>query len=141
MKNWAIIAILVIILLLIIKFVGLNGLVVLIIGDRGGTTRFSISPVNSFVNCWDADPANQIYVKSVCHAQFYDKEKNRLVGMNSVDYCKSRKEVVDFFCGSDLSCQELAVECPDGYFCRLGQCEREEKVLKFPDLEKLRLFK
>ena len=141
MKNWVIIVILAIILVLVIKFVGLNGLVVLILGDQGGTTRFSINNVNSFVNCWDADPANQIYVKSVCHAQVYDKDKSRLIGMNSVDYCKSRKEVVDFFCGSDLSCQELARECPKGEICRQGQCGREEGALKFPDLSTLRLFK
>ena len=133
MKNWVLIAVLVVILILVIKFVGITGLNVLLrLGDQGGVTRYGMEPVNNFVQCWDADPANMIAVKSVCHAQYLIDGK--LQGMNAIDYCKSDTEVVDFFCGVDFSCQELVSECPQGQVCRLGQCTDKAPKLKLPSL-------
>ena len=118
------------------EFIGLN--VLFTLGNQGGNVYYRVNPVDTFVQCWDADPTNHIMVKSVCHAQYYHGGNKDLSGMNAVDYCQSKVEVVDYFCGTDFSCQKLVSSCPKGYICADGQCVKEEseilKLLNFKEL-------
>ena len=112
--------------------------VLFMMGDQGGRTDYDLAPVDTFVQCWDADPANLMDVKSICHAQFYEPGSRRLRGMNAVDYCLSGDEVVDYYCGSDFSCQELRRTCPEGYSCEIGRCVKESPALRIPSFVALK---
>ena len=112
--------------------------VLFMMGDQGGRTDYDLTPVDTYIQCWDADPANLLDVKSVCHAQFYDPGSRRLRGMNAVDYCSSQEEVVDYYCAADFSCQELVRTCVDGYFCEIGRCVKESPTLKVPSFRAMK---
>ena len=104
------------------------------LGNEGGQVRYSLFDVRDFVQCFDADPQNLPTVKSVCHAQYYVNDQARLLGMNSVDYCVSSMEVVDYYCAPDFSCRERVTSCEKGFACNDGQCVKQKGILRLPRL-------
>ena len=110
----------------------LTGHTLFILGNQGGQVRYSLSDIHTFIQCFDADPQNLPSVKSVCHAQYYVNDQARLLGMNSVDYCASSQNVVDYYCAPDFSCQESVTACQKGFVCNDGQCVKKEGYLRLP---------
>ena len=135
-KKWLIIILIIIAIAFLAKTTGLTGLGILLkLGDQGGKVNYQFSGINTFIQCWDADPSNQPTIKSVCHAQYY--KDNQLVGMNSIDYCDDKTQVVDFYCAQDFSCQTIAQKCSPGLVCKDGSCKKEGFSIKNIRLENL----
>ncbi len=140
-KKWIVSFLLLSLLLIGLISFGLTGFnVFLSLGNDGGKVGYEVGNIKDFVQCFDADPSNLNKVKSVCHAQYYVNDLGRLVGMNAIDYCKSKNEVVDFYCGGDLSCQEVVSKCEDGLVCQDGQCVKKIGYLRFPRFSGLKFF-
>lgn len=138
-REWFVIIVLFLVIVVLIGSVGLTGLNVLFaLGDQGGKINYAISDVEDFVQCFDADPQNINTIKSVCHAQYYLQGESSLRGMNAVDFCKSPDEVVDFYCGKDFRCWELVSECDDGFVCEDGSCvKKRNELLKIFDFKEV----
>jgi len=132
-REWFIIVVLFLVIVVILGSVGLTGLNVLYsIGNQGGRVNYNIVDINNFVQCFDADPQNLNDVKSVCHAQYYRSDEARLRGMNAIDHCKSKELVVDYYCARDFKCREYITECEEGFLCSDGRCiKKENELLKF----------
>mgnify|MGYP001571785270 CR=1 FL=1 len=138
-KNWFLIAAFAIILILMIKFVGLTGYGVFLgFMGSGNSVIYDVKDVGAFVQCWDSDPANLWDVKGYCHSQYYDDALRKLVGRNSVDFCHSEDNVVDYYCSNNLICRMEVRGCGDGYFCSNGKCVKKE-VFLFPEFSKLKI--
>jgi len=124
----------VLVVVIVLNLGNLSGLAVLVaLGDQGGKTAYSLQPIETFIQCFDGDPANLKDVKGVCHAQYYDSKKDNLRGINSVDYCTDQGEVVDFYCAPSFECKELVRACEVGFVCNQGACARESTA--FYDLK------
>lgn len=140
-KKWVVGFLLLALVLFIFGSLVLTGFnIFLAFGNQGGKINYGLMDIKEFVQCFDADPQNLKNVKSACHAQYYVSENGRLIGMNAVDYCKSKNEVVDFYCAGDLSCQEIISECEDGFVCEDGQCVKKKGYLEFPVFSRLKFF-
>lgn len=136
-KRWFILIVIVLFLILIINnFTGYN---IIALGFDGGKIDYSLQSTQNFIQCFDGDPSDSIEVKGVCHAQYYIDDKDKLRGANAVDYCKSKNEVVDFYCGGDFYCWEKVSECGDRSVCEDGKCiKKENELLKILDFNELK---
>ncbi len=103
--------------------------ILLAIGDEDGEVRYWVSGLKNFIQCFDSDPLNLGDVKGVCHSQYYVGDKDEIVGMNAIDYCKSKEMVVDYYCAKDFSCQPKISKCEKGHICKNGRFVKEKNEL------------
>jgi len=102
-----------------------TGFVTLFLQKQGSTINYRFSDLGNFAQCIDDESGNNIYERGTCHTQL--KTANNLYGISSVDYCKSKEEVVDYYCSAGMLCTEVVNSCPKGYICWNGKCTDDFK--------------
>ena len=112
-----------------------TGYATLFIQKQGNIVNYKIDNVNDFMQCIDVEPTNDIFSKGACHTQIH--KGSEVYGIGSVDYCKNKREVVDYYCSSALVCTEVVNVCPENFICNDGKCVEDFKPFKYFNIKEL----
>lgn len=112
-----------------------TGYATLFINQQNNLMNYKIDNTGNFVQCIDAEPDNDISKRGFCYTQLY--RENDIYGLNSVDYCKSKKEVVDYYCSSSFLCVEIINECSEYSICQEGRCVKDLQPYKYFDIRRI----